>query len=214
MIRVSHLERIVEVYNERLDRWEREALGDLVAVVPFSHKFAVRFTHARQERTTTMHIGWFRLRLPGKEQNLWVIVAYDPSKDRTLTLMTNVPLHSIADVRSVYNDWRLRPRIEHGYRFDQEQGLDVEDMRVQTLERMKRLFILVLATAQFVFYLIDSWPASAVQWIRSLGGKLGLGNDLDGPYLVLRGLSALFQTVVTLSFLALHPFPRPIKTYG
>lgn len=214
VIRVSHLERIVEVYNERLDRWEREALGDLVAVVPFSHKFAVRFTHARQERATTMHIGWFRLRLPGKEQSLWVIVAYDPSKGRTLTLMTNVPLHSIADVRSVYNDWRLRPRIEHGYRFDQEQGLDVEDMRVQTLERMKRLFILVLAAAQFVFYLIDSWPDSAVQWIRSLGGKLGLGNDLDGPYLVLRGLSALFQTVVTLSFLALHPFPRPIRTYG
>jgi hypothetical protein len=214
VIRVSHLERIVEVYNERLDRWEREALGDLVAVVPFSHKFAVRFTHARQERVTKMHIGWFRIRLPGKEQNLWVIVAYDPSKDRTLTLITNVPLPSIVDVRAVYNDWRLRPRIEHGYRFDQEQGLDVEDMRVQTLERMKRLFILVLAAAQFVFYLIDSWPDSAVQWIRSLGGKLGLGNDLNGPYLVLRGLSALFQTVVTLSFLALHPFPRPIKTYG
>jgi hypothetical protein len=214
VIRLSHLERIVEVYNERLDRWEREVLGDLVAVVPFSHQFAVRFTHARKSRVTQMQIGWFRLRLPGREQNLWVIVAYDSDKDRTLTLMTNVPLLTIADVRAVYNDWRLRPRIEHGYRFDQEQGLDVEDMRVQTLERMKRLFILVLAAAQFVFYLIDSWPESAVQWIRSLGGKLGLGNDLDGPYLVLRGLAALFQTAVTLSFLALHPFPRPIKTYG
>lgn len=214
VIRVSHLERIVEVYNERLDRWEREVLGDLVAVVPFSHQFDVRFTHARKVRVTKMQIGWFRIRLPGKEQNLWVIVAYDPCKDRTLTLMTNVPLLSIDDVHAVYNDWRLRPRIEHGYRFDQEQGLDVEDMRVQTLERMKRLFILVLAAAQFVFYLIDSWPPSAVQWIRTLGGKLGLDNDLDGPYLVLRGLAALFQTAVTLSFLALRPFPRPIKTYG
>lgn len=159
-------------------------------------------------------IGWFRIRLPGKEQNLGVIVAYDPQKDRTLTLITNVPLPSIAKVRAVYDDWRLRPRIEHGYRFDQEQGLDVEDMRVQTLERMKRLFILVLAAAQFVFYLIDSWPDQAVQWIRFLGGKLGLGNDLDGPYLVLRGLVAIFQTAVTLSFLTLHPFPRPVKTYG
>ena len=214
VIRLSHLERIVEVYNERLDRWEREALGDLVAVVPFSHQFDVRFTHARKARVTKMQIGWFRIRLPGKEQNLLVIVAYDPHKDRTLTLLTNVPLLSIDDVRAVYNDWRLRPRIEHGYRFDQEQGLDVEDMRVQTLERMKRLFILVLAAAQFVFYLIDSWPDAAVQWIRYLGGKLGLANDLDGPYLFLRGLAALFQTAVTLSFLALHPFPRPIKTYG
>lgn len=214
VIRACHLERIVEVYNERLDRWEREVLGDLVAVVPFSHQFTVRFTHARRVRQTDIDIGWFRIRLPGKEQDLWVIVAYDSCKERTLTLLTNIPLHTISDVRAVYDDWRLRSRIEHGYRFDQEQGLDVEDMRVQTLERMKRLFILVLAAAQFVFYLIDAWPDSAVQWIRALGGKLGLDNDLDGPYLVLRGLSALWQTAVTLSFLALHPFPRPIETYG
>lgn len=214
IIRASHLERIVEVYNERLDRWEREVLGDLVAVVPFSHQFTVRFTHARRKRITNSHIGWFRIRLPGKQQNLGVIVAYDPDKDRTLTLITNIPLLSIDDVRAVYNDWRLRSRIEHGYRFDQEQGLDVEDMRVQTLERMKRLFVMVLAAAQFVFYLMDAWPDAAVQWIRFLGGKLGLDNDLDGPYLVLRGLSALFQTAVTLSFTALRPFPKALMTYG
>ena len=52
--------------------------------------------------------------------------------DRTLVLLTNVPLHSVNEARCVYDDWRLRSRIEHGYRFDQEQGLDVEDMRVQT----------------------------------------------------------------------------------
>jgi len=26
----------------------------------------------------------------------------------------------------VFSDWRMRGRIEQGYRFDQEQGLDVE----------------------------------------------------------------------------------------
>jgi hypothetical protein len=117
-------------------------------------------------------------------------------------------------VRQVYNDWRLRSRIEHGYRFDQEQGLDVEDMRVQSLEAMQRLFILVLVAAQFVFYLMDTWPPHAVLWVRYLGGKLGLANDLDGPYLVLRGLSALIQTVVTLSFLSLCPFPHQDFTCG
>ncbi|HEX9925160.1 MAG TPA: hypothetical protein VGD99_21065 [Anaerolineae bacterium] len=30
----------------------------------------------------------------------------------------------------------------YSYRFDQEQGLDLEDMRVQSLEAMQRLFIL------------------------------------------------------------------------
>jgi hypothetical protein len=214
VIRASHLERIVEVYNDRLGRWERESLQDLVDVTLFTHTFRVTFTHARKKRRAKIKIGWYSLRLPGTKQRLWAVIAYDPAKDRTLVLLTNVPLPSIEDVRNVYNDWRLRARIEHGYRFDQEQGLDVEDMRVQTLERMKRLFFLVLASAQFVFYLIDTWPPRAVQWIRYLGGKLGLANDLDGPYLVLRGLSAICQAVVTITFLAISPFPRQDFTYG
>jgi len=214
VIRACHFERNIEIYNDRLDRWEPETLGDMVDTTLFTHNFRVTFTHARKTRLADLDIGWFRFRLPETVQDLWALVAYEATKDRTLVLITNVPLATIADVRTVYDDWRQRGRIEHGYRFDQEQGLDVEDMRVQTLERMKRLFILVLAAAQFVFFLIDTWPPSAVCWLRSLGGKLGLQNDLDGPYLVLRGLSALFQTVVTLSFLALSPFPRPALTYG
>ena len=215
VIRASHLERLVEVYNERLDRWETETLQDLVKVVLFTHTFHVTFTHARKTRWATIKIGWFRLRLPTTHQLLWALVAYDVALERTLVLLTNVPLDSVKEARSVYNDWRLRSPIEHGYRFDQEQGLDVEDMRAQTLERMKRLFFLVLAAAQFVFYLIDTWPPAAVRWIRELGGKLGLANDLDGPYLVLRGLSAIFQTVATITFLAICPFPRQVVfTYG
>lgn len=214
VIRVSHPERIVEVYNERLDRWERESLGDLIDVVPFGHEARVTFTHARKERIASILFGWFRIRLPDTQQQLWALVAYEKRIRRTLTLLTNVPLHSIQDVHSVYEDWRLRARIEHGYRFCQEQGLDVEDMRVQKLERMKRLFILVLLAAQFVFFLIDTWPLPAVQWIRALGGKLHLKNDLDGPYLVLRGLSALFQTLATWSHAAVNPFPKHLFTYG
>lgn len=84
------------------------------------------------------------------------MVVYDPSLDRTLVLLTNVPLLRIADVRQVYDDWRLRTCIEHGYRFDQEQGLAVEDMRVESLDAMQRLFVLVLAAAQFVFCLIHT----------------------------------------------------------
>ncbi len=214
VIRASHLERLVEVYNERLDRWEPESLQDLVDVVWFTHTFHVTFTHARKTRPATIKVGWFPLRLPTTLQRLWALIAYDVAMDRTLVLLTNVPLNSVNEARCVYNDWRLRSRIEHGYRFDQEQGLDVEDMRVQTLERMKRLFFLVLAAAQFVFFLIDTWPPQAVRWIRELGGKLGLPNDLDGPYLVLRGLSAIFKTMTTITFLLICPFPRGDGTYG
>lgn len=212
VIRGSHLERIVEIYNPHRDEWEREHLQELVDTVPFEAEWLVQFKHAGYTRQAVIQIGWLSVRLPESERDLWVLVVYEGAtegrKERTLVLLTNVPIESVQEAQGVYSDWRLRSRIEHGYRFDQEQGLDVEDMRVQTVERMRRLFALVLVAAQFVFYLMERWPPQAVQWLREVGGKLGLGIDRDGPYLLLRGLSAVWQTVATLTHLALHPFPH------
>ena len=178
---------------------------------------------------SVVSLGWLLIRLPDQDnetkQRLWAWGAWaedtdEQGKERTLTLLTNVPINTMEDAQQVYmedaqqvySDWRLRGRIEAGYRFDQEQGLDVEDMRVRTLERMRRLFVLVLVAAQFVFYLMENWPVRAVQWLRKLGGKLGLKTDRDGPYIVLRGLGAVWQTVATLTLLAISPFPHDAFT--
>jgi hypothetical protein len=215
VFRASHLERIVEVYNDRLDRWETETLQDLTDTVLYQTTFEVRFKHAGRTRLDTVQFGWFQIRLPEHpEQSLWVLVADNPSFKQALVLITNVPLKTIPIVQQVYNDWRLRGRIEHGYRFDQEQGLDVEDMRVQTLDRMRRLFAMVLLSAQIVFVIAKHWPPSAVLWLRQLGGKLGLATDRDGPYWLLRGISAVIVTAMTWSFSFLHPFPFGENTYG
>ncbi len=93
---------------------------------------------------TDISLGWLPLRLPDTQKRLWAWVAYDPDYRRQIILLTNVPLISTEIAEQVYTQWRCRPRIEHTYRFDQEQGLNVEAMRVQTVERMRRVFVLVL----------------------------------------------------------------------
>ena len=189
-------------------------LRDLVGVVPYQATFEVLFTHAGQTRLDTVTLGWFKIRIPDTLQELWILVADDQTLNRQLVLVTNVPLKNVSVVEQVYNDWRLRTRIEHGYRFDQEQGLDVEDMRVQTVERMRRLFAFVLMSAQMVFVIGDQWPPKAVLWLRQLGGKLGLPTDRDGPYWLLQGIAAVVNTAMTLSFVFLHPFPFREWTCG
>jgi hypothetical protein len=93
------------------------------------------------------------------------------------------------------------------YRFDQEQGLDVEDMQVRTINRMRRLFAFVLLSAQIVFVISHEWHPKAVLWLRQLGSKLGLRCDRDGPYWLLQGISAVIVASMSLSFAFLHPFP-------
>jgi len=213
VMRACH-DRQLEVYNARLRRWEPEALFDLVATVPFEFEQEVQFTHARTTRRTRMGFGWFKVRLRETGQELWVVVAHDFTRGHDLILLTNVPLENAAVVRQVYTDWRLRGRIEHGYRFDQEEGLDVEDVRVETLERMRRLFIFVLLAAQFVAYVGRTWSQAAVLWLRQLGGKLGVKSDRDGLYVLLRGIGGVWQTAATITFALNHPFPMRNSTCG
>jgi hypothetical protein len=205
VIRACH-DRDIEVYNPRRHRWEREKLFDLVATIPFEFEQKVVFTHARKIRRVRTGFGWLQIRLLDTHQILGLVVAHSFDDDHNLILLTNVPLKRASQVRQVYRDWRLRGRIEQGYRFDQEEGLKVEDLRVETLERMRRLFVLVLLAAQFVCYIGRTWAQSAIQWLRKLGGKLGLKNDLNGLYVLLRGISAVWQTVATLQFARATPF--------
>jgi hypothetical protein len=215
IFRVKHADRLVEVYNDRLQRWEGpEHLNELAASVPWSLHLAVAFHHAHKTRRVTVSLGWLPLRLSDTHQRLWALVAYDPDYDRQIILLTNIPIENAQIAEQIYTQWRCRPRIEHTYRFDQEQGLDVEDMRVQTLERMRRVFVLVLLAALFVYYLDQTWPHQAVCWLRRLGGKLGLGTDADGPYILLAGISAVLVAIATIRYAHHHPFPRPGGTYG
>jgi hypothetical protein len=214
VIRASHLERRVEVYNPHLDRWEPEPLGDLAATIPWEAAFRVAFTHAGRTRLARVRLGWLLCRLPDTQQQLWLLVAQRDEEDKPLVLLTNVPLLHLALAQEVYQDWRLRSRIEHGYRFDQEQGLDMEDVRLRTLDGMRRVFALVLLAAQFVFFVAENWPPPAVHWLRQLGGQLCPATDRGGPYILLRGLVAAYQTVATLTQLAIKPFPHHAFTCG
>ncbi len=76
------------------------------------------------------------------------------------------------------------------------------------MERMRRIFVIVLIAALFVYHIAHAWPRHMVLWLRRLGGKLGLSSDLDGPYVLLAGIRAVLVTVATLTFAAPHPFPR------
>jgi hypothetical protein len=213
IFRVKHADRLVEVYNDRRQRWEGpEHLHELAASVPWSLRLAVAFQHAHKTRRVTVSLGWRPLRLPDTPQRLWALVAYDPDYERQIILLTNIPIENAQTAEEIYTQWRCRPHIEHTYRFDQEQGLDVEDMRVQTVERMRRVFVLVLLAALFVYHFDQTWSHQAVAWLRRLGGKLGLSTDAGGPYSLLAGISAVLVTLATVLYAHHHPFPRTTTT--
>ena len=110
IFRVSHDNRLVEVFNERLQRWEpQEHLADLAATVPWSLQLRVAFQHAHTKRHVTVSLGWLQLRIPSSQQVVWALVAYDPDLQRQLILLTNIPITNAEDAETVYTQWRYRP---------------------------------------------------------------------------------------------------------
>ncbi len=209
IIRVQHEDRLVDVWNSPDHRFERTTVGALLANSPTLLKLETTFTHARKIRTVRVALGWFTVYLPDEPGPLWLLTIHDPDLDRDIALLTNRPVQTTAEAEAVFVTWRCRPDIEHTYRLDQEAGVDVEDLRVQTLEHMRRVFFMVLTAAAFLYHLDQTWQPEALHWLRSLGGKLGQLSDLDGLYLLLDGIAAVLATTATLAFARANPFPRP-----
>ncbi len=85
-------------------------------------------------------------------------------------------------------------------RFVGDSGLDDQKVFGQ-VERLQAEFIFRCAIGR-------TWAPVAVLWLRQLGGKLGLRSDRDGPYVLMGGMSAVWQTAAMPAFWANHPFPR------
>jgi hypothetical protein len=187
-------ERWIEVYNERLDHWEREKLMEFVATCPGRLEFETGFIHAGKLTIARVMLDWFQMRIPGTIQDLWVLVAETDHFPEPLVLITNRLVRSTADAYAVYYDWRRRPTIELYYRFVQEDGLDVEKIQLRKMERIRREFSLILALSLFVLRLPDIWHPSLILWFRRLGSATaGTDSDWGGPYLLLYGLQRVLS---------------------
>ena len=195
-------DRWVDVYNPRLDRWEREKLKDLVASAPRAHRFQTAFTHAGRTTVVKVTLDWLEIRLPGSTRSLWLLISEGGPSSEPLMLITNRPTTSLAQAMQDNQDWRQRPTIEHLYRFIQEDGLDVEKIQLRTLERRRRELILILVAALFVLRLPQLWSPAVLTWLRQLGsGIAGTSMDRGGPYLLLAGLQAVLTACAVLASL-------------
>jgi len=74
IIRVGHRERQVQVWNERLRRWESETIDALAGVVLWQGQFKVRFARAGRQEERQVRLGWHRVRLPGEDPPLWLLM--------------------------------------------------------------------------------------------------------------------------------------------
>jgi len=101
-----------------------------------------------KERACTIEYGYRKVKLPGREEELYLVVVKGFGK-KPLMLLTTIPLRrNRRALWSVVGGYLTRWRIEESIRFV-KQSYRLEDIRVMTYRRLKNLVALVLAASYF-----------------------------------------------------------------
>jgi hypothetical protein len=102
-----------------------------------------------QEKIYDLRYGAERIRLPGRAEQMWLVVI-DGFGEVPLMLLTNLPMGA-KDSKSLWwivQIYLTRWKIEETFRFI-KQSYNLEDIRVMKYQRLKNLVILVTAVAYF-----------------------------------------------------------------
>jgi hypothetical protein len=102
-----------------------------------------------QEKIYDLRYGAERIRLPGRAEQMWLVVI-DGFGEVPLMLLTNLPMGA-KDSKSLWwivQIYLTRWKIEETFRF-LKQSYNLEDIRVMKYQRLKNLVILVTAVAYF-----------------------------------------------------------------
>lgn len=174
-------------------------LEEVVKETPRPIRFQAWFKVRGRWRQCQVALGYRQVWLPGHHQPYWLVVSHVYGIGQQWILLTNVPIRSAEQAQEIWFDYRRRWCVEDTFRFLQKEGLRWEDFKVLSWEAIRRLVNLVLIAAFFLLNTQHFLDETSLQLLLTLGGKLGLKSERDGPYLLLRGFQKLLACVNTLA---------------
>ena len=101
-------------------------------------------------------VGWVKVRLPGREETLTMIVARSPGSDVPFMLLTNLPVENLADAKRVLRFYIRRWECEEGIQFLKEQ-VDLEAIRTFRWTAIRRLVLLVMLVMLYLAWLWEKY---------------------------------------------------------
>jgi len=96
-------------------------------------------------------IGWVKVRLPGRDETMTMIVARNPDSDVPFMLLTNLPVETVADAKHVLRFYLRRWECEEGMQFLKEQ-VSLEAIRTFRWTAICRLVLLAAVVMLYTAY--------------------------------------------------------------
>jgi len=145
--------------------WVRVNARHLAETIPTPHR-AWRVVKRRGKPMLRFsQIGWVKVRLPGRDEILTMVVARAPGHDVPFMLLTSLPVQSADDARSVLQYYARRWECEEGIRFLKSE-VNLEQIRTFNWTAICRLVLLAVLVMIYLTWLLERHPNLAARLIH------------------------------------------------
>ena len=102
-------------------------------------------------------IGWRKVRLPGRDEVLTLIVSRLAGCDKPMMLLTNLPVEDVKDAKRILRFYIRRWECEDGIRFLKSQ-VNLEKIRTFSWSAICRLVLLAILVMIYLGLLVEAYP--------------------------------------------------------
>jgi hypothetical protein len=185
-------------------QWVPINARELAEQTPTPHRFYKLIKRKGKPALRITQIGWTKVRLPGREEHLSLVVSRLAGCDTPLMLLTNLPVESAKDAERVLRHYIRRWECEEAIRFLKSQ-VNLEKIRTFSWWAIERLVLLAVLVMVYLGWVTEERPAIAERLIY-------LSQPLpDEPeFIGYRLLSGLIEAVNTCFWLYKDLLRRPL----
>jgi len=146
-------------------QWIPIKARQLAEQTPTPHHFYKLIKRKGKSAFRITQIGWVKVRLPGREENLTLVVSRLAGCQTPLMLLTNLPVENLKDAKRVLRYYVRRWECEEGIRFLKSQ-VNLEKIRTFRWCAIRRLVLLAVLVMIYLGWIVEAHPNIGDRLVR------------------------------------------------
>ena len=146
-------------------QWVPIQAEQLADQIPTPYRFDRLIKRRGKPAMRISQIGWVKVRLPGRDDALTLVVSRLAGNDKPMMLLTNLSVENSRDAKRVVRFYIRRWECEEGIRFLKNQ-VRLEKIRTFRWTAIRRLVLLAVLVMIYLGWIVEAHPAICDRLVR------------------------------------------------
>jgi hypothetical protein len=138
-------------------QWVPIQAQQLAEQIPTPQRFDKLIKRRGKPAIRITQIGWVKVRLPGRDEALTLVVSRLAGNDKPMMLLTNLPVENLKDAKRIMRFYIRRWECEEAIRFLKIQ-VNLEKIRTFHWSAIRRLVLLAVLVMIYLGWLVEAYP--------------------------------------------------------